>query len=506
MPQVKPLNTSMSSIALGAFFRGIQRQLISAAILFLLAFPSAAQQSRFDFASGNAAFDIVQNRAVAAIRRQYSPRASDASLILRAFVMLSNSFYDAIAPYHPTAVGVYSRLGRRPSSETADNTLMNVAMLHASHKVLLHLFPGQSERWDEMLRELGLDPDDLSEDLETAVGIGNAAGRAVVEGRANDGMNALGDESAELGVPQPFFDYTGYRPVNTAYELLDPSRWQPQIERINAGNYRIQHFVTPQYRLVEPYSFDDPAVFAVPDPVASNYANLDLYIAQARHVLETSLDLTDEQRMVAEFFDDKILSLGGSGFVSAAIAELGLFDAVVSNFFANVAAFDAGIVVWQEKTRYDAVRPFSAIRHLFLDSGVASPAGINAGTWTAYLPEADHPEYPSASACFCAAHSQFKRRFFDSDELEWSIVIPAGASLIQPGAVPAEDLTLSFQTWSDFELTCGQSRVWAGVHFQAAVDESLALCPVFGDLAYDYMQRLLDGDEPPRGPSRPLAQ
>ena len=61
-----------------------------------------------------------------------------------------------------------------------------------------------------------------------------------------------------------------------------------------------------------------------------------------------------------------------------------------------------------------------------------------------------------------------------------------------------------FPTWTDFERDCGQSRVWAGVHFQAAVDESLATCGVFGDLAYDYMESLIDGTAAERGPSRPL--
>jgi hypothetical protein len=36
------------------------------------------------------------------------------------------------------------------------------------------------------------------------------------------------------------------------------------------------------------------------------------------------------------------------------------------------------------------------------------------------------------------------------------------------------------------------------------VDESLALCGDFGDMAYDYMQSLIDGTAPARGPSQPL--
>lgn len=469
-----------------------------------------AQVSGFDLAKGNAARDVVQRVAVEAVLTDFSPNASDASVVLRVFTMISNAQYDAISPYHPTAVGVYTRLGRRPATESQDNTKMNIAMLHASHKVLSHIFPNRISEWDQLLRKLGLDPSDTSEDLNTEVGIGNAAGRGVVEGRSHDGMNQLGDETGRLTYLQPFEDYTGYQPVNTAYDLVDPSRWQPSIQLVNAANYRIQHFVTPQYRFVEPYSFPDPRSFGVPAPTNSDFNNLEAYTAQAQQVVDISAELDEYKKITAEFFDNKIFSLGGSGFKSSTNANLDLFDFVVARFFANIATFDAGIVVWQEKTKYDAVRPFSAIRHLFHGQLIsARSAGLSEDNrslrgeeWAAYLPEADHPEYPSASACFCAAHAEFKRLYFASDDLNWSISFPAGGSGVEPGRTPAENLSINLRTWTEFEQTCASSRVWAGVHFQSAVDESLKLCPIFGKMAYDYMQELVSGTAKERNPSR----
>ena len=342
--------------------------------LALVAVFIPVQASSFDFAKDNAARDIVQRSAVDAVLADYSPNASDASVVLRVFTMISNSQYDAIAPYHPTAVGVYTRLGRRPSVESEDNSNMNVAMLHASHKVLSHLFPDRISEWDVMLQESGLDPFDTTEDMDTAVGIGNAAGAGVVEGRSHDGMNQLGDESDRLVKLRPFEDYTGYQPVNTAYDLVDPSRWQPSIQRLRAANYRIQHFVTPQYQFVEPYAYEDPQSFSVPAPTNSNYGNLAAYTAQAQHVVDVSAALDDHKKIAAEFFDNKIFSLGGSGFKSSTSANLGLFDFVVARFFANVATFDAGIVIWQEKAEFDAVRPLSAIHHLFSGQAISARA------------------------------------------------------------------------------------------------------------------------------------
>jgi hypothetical protein len=102
-------------------------------------------------------------------------------MILRHTTIITNAWFDAIAPYHPTAVGVYSRLGRRPASEAATNRQKNIALFYASYRVLNSLMPGFAANWRAMLASVGLDPDNASEDLTTAAGIGNVAGKKVAE-------------------------------------------------------------------------------------------------------------------------------------------------------------------------------------------------------------------------------------------------------------------------------------------------------------------------------------
>jgi hypothetical protein len=77
-----------------------------------------------------------------------------------------------------------------------------------------------------------------------------------------------------------------------------------------------------------------------------------------------------------------------------------------------------------------------------------------------------------------------------------------GSSRIEPGLTPAVAIDLVFPNWTQFAADCGQSRVWAGIHFQSAVDESVKLCDVFGERAYDYVKALIDGVAPVRGPSQ----
>lgn len=489
-----------------SLLRGRPMALAASAVLSV----AVNQAFAYDFANGNAPIELVISNAAPAIFQDVSATAGDATLVLRMTSQITNAWFDAAAPYHPTAVGVYSRIPNRPASESVDNENINIATVYASFHVLKALLPHRTNEWRQILINAGLDPDDTSTDLSTPVGIGNVAGAAVVEGRKNDGMNQTGTINQDIH-PQPYADYTGYEPVNTAYELKNPSKWQPDVQRKGLGLYKVQQFVTPQYSNVEPYSYADPQQFSLPWPANSFAPFKHRYKQQVDEVLAASANLTEEQKLKAELFDNKIFSLGFSAVFAAQSRGLSLMEFIQLDFLTNMAAFDAGIFVWQEKIEYDAVRPFSAIAHVYGDQPVDAWGGAGKGTvsmpanqWRAYMEEADHPEYPSASSCFCAAHSQSARVYLGDDQLGYPVEYPAGSSRIEPGVTPSADTTLVFDTWTDFENDCGQSRVWAGVHFQSAVDESLGYCGVFGDMAYDYMESLLAGTAPVRGPSSPL--
>ena len=205
--------------------------------------------------------------------------------------------------------------------------------------------------------------------------------------------------------------------------------------------------------------------------------------------------------MMAEFFDNKVRDFLATPPVKA---RLNMMEFIILDFLLTVAGFDAGIVTWQEKRRYDAVRPFSAIRHVYGDKPVTAWGGPGKGTaqlpanqWRSYLQTADHPEYPSASACVCAAQAEAMRRYTGSDSTEgWTVYLRAGSSIIEPGMTPAANLSFRIDTWTEFDRLCGQSRVWGGTHFQPAIDEARKVCPVFGELAWDYISALVDGTAP----------
>src|SRR6266536_2218327 len=199
----------------------------------------------FDFDNGNFIRDLITTNVGGALPVESAIGPMDASIYIWITHLFQMSWFDALAPYHPTAVGVHSRIPRRPSSESATNRNKNIA------------------------------------------------GKAIVRARAHDGMNALGDEGRKYN-GQPYDDYTGYRPVNTAYELVNPSRWQPAMgphrRRVGGGLpgtvaaragdkgiFIVQRFVTPQLGLVKAYTYQDPGQFEIDPPDHIDHTNPSRY-------------------------------------------------------------------------------------------------------------------------------------------------------------------------------------------------------------------------------------
>jgi hypothetical protein len=472
---------------------------------------AAAPQLDFDFDTDNF-IEFLQptdeNAGVSPSADLFAPM--DVTIFLWVNRQTTIAWFDAVAPYHPTAVGVYTRLGRRPASESTTNRNMNIALIHASYQVIKGVVAERVPAIRALMTALGLNPDDESVDPTGPVGIGNLAGKGVVAAAQRDGMNVLGEEGRRYN-PRPFLDYTGYRPVNTAYELVNPSHWQPQLtphrRRLGAGVgdkgiFTVQHFVSPQVRLIKPFTFTDPRQFDIAPPDHSDHTRASDYKRSVDEVLAASAALTDEQKVMTEVFDNKVWGIGHSTIVNARHhPELGVHGWAHLFLMHLLATFEPLIPVWRLKAKYDAVRPFSAIQHVYGRRRVTAWGGPGMGTvhdmpadeWASYLNVGDHPEYPSGSTTLCSAEAQSTRRFFGSDALDWRFTVRAGSTLVEPGVTPARDLELHWATWTDFVQDCAHSRVWGGVHFRKTVERSIEFGAQFGDLAYEFVQRHVNG-------------
>ncbi len=72
--------------------------------------------------------------------------------------------------------------------------------------------------------------------------------------------------------------------------------------------------------------------------------------------MELSATLTDEQKMLAEFYDDKYASLSQAMLDLAVARNLDLEEFLALDFVVSVGSFDAMIMTWQQKYHHDAIR------------------------------------------------------------------------------------------------------------------------------------------------------
>jgi hypothetical protein len=322
------------------------------------------------------------------------------------------------------------------------------------------------------------------------------AARAVLEYRHRDGANQLGDEpGGKPGVA--YADYTGYQAANDPMDLRpgakfdpatvhNPDRWQ-SLRYVDAtGAVVTQPFVGAQWQHVTSFALTNVAQLRSPTGPA-RYGSL-TYASQARALLAISAGLTDEQKMIAEYWADGPHSELPPGhwdlfaqYVSRRDhhgAHKHGVEADVKLFFALTnAIFDASICCWDNKRFFESVRPITAIRYLFSGQQVRAWGGPYQGTrlidgadWFPYqastFPTPPFPEYSSGHSTFSAAGAEILRLFTQSDDFGASVTFPAGSSKFESGAVPASDVTLRWATFSEAASQAGLSRRHGGIHFE----------------------------------------
>jgi hypothetical protein len=424
-------------------------------------------------------------------------------MVARALAIVDTSMYDAWAAYDGVAVG--TQLGgtlRRPQGE---RTLANKerAVSVAAYRALVDLFPSEQPLSDDLMQQLGLDPADQSTDITTAVGIGNVAAAAVLASRHHDGSNQLGDLASGA-----YSDYTGYQPVNTPYQVNDPNHWQPLLVTDSMGEAKTQQFVAPQWGLVTPFALTSGAQFR-PAAVPNLYPGTG-YEQQIQEVIDYSANLTDERKVIVEYWADGPGTEQPPGHWAAfaqwvSRRDSHTIDDDVKMFFAVTnALLDVSIAVWDCKRAFDYVRPITAIRFLMAGQQIRAWGGPYRGTqtilgeqWQAYqtsaVPTPAFPEFSSGHSGFSAAAAEVLRSYTGSDAFGYSVTIKAGMSRVEPGAVPASDTTLAWPTFSDAADQAGISRRYGGIHFKEGDLQSRAMGRKVGAQAWIKAQRYFAG-------------
>lgn len=426
-------------------------------------------------------------------------------MVARALAILHTCIYDAWAAYDPLALGTrLDEFLRRPDAE---HTLENKskAISYAAYHALVDLYPSEITLFKNLMTSLGYDPNDTSTDTTTPGGIGNLAAQAVITFRYGDGANQLGDLH-----PGAYSDYTGYVPVNDPDHINDPNLWQPLRVSNGQGGFVTQTYIAPHWGLVTPFALTSGSQLQ-PDDGPQTYPS-DGYLEQAQQILDYSANLTDEQKVIAEYWADGPKSELPSGhwclfaqFVSQRDSH-GLDDDVQMFFALTNAIFDASIVGWDAKRAFNSVRPVTAIHAMFTGQQITAWGGPYQGTrqidgkdWQPYqavtVVTPPFPEFFSGHSVFSAAGAEILQRFTGSDDFGNSFTQPAGSSRVEPGKTPAADVTLSWATFSDAADEAGISRRYGGIHFEQGDLVGRALGRQVAAQAWDRAQAYITGAE-----------
>lgn len=489
----------------------------------------------------------------------------------RAYAMVHTAMYDAWASFDDTAMRVSIDLEGDNISGNGGDRAKEKAMSFAAITVLRNLFPDQEELYAEVMQErLGFA---LEDDGSRAAEIGIDAAEDLLALRAEDGSNQAGG----------YADTTGYTPINPdPTEINDITRWTPENVPIDPEeNTPEQSFLTAQWLEVEGFGLaenadgstdfsqtlpDAPQAFFT-DAFADATLNLgdktitlgsaatiggtdylagdviavgqeligevinEGFIDQAMEVVEISAELTDEQKIIAEFWEDG----GGTAFPPGTFMSFAHFvsardgnslddDAKLFLAMGN-AVMDAGIATWQAKVEYDYVRPVRAIRDLgelgligeegedentgeegfVIEAfGGFNEDGTGRGTQlilaenfiTFQRPGADpsppFAEYTSGHSAFSAAGAEVLRQFTGSDEFGGQVTFAPDSIQFEAG-VPSEEVTLEWATFSDAADEAGLSRLYGGIHFTEGDLNGRTLGTEVGASAYETAMAFING-------------
>jgi PAP2 superfamily len=404
-------------------------------------------------------------------------------MVARALAIVHTAMYDAWAPFDAIAVASLPGAVRRfRRARTAGQLLRSkeIAISYAAFRTLMDLYPAQSALFISQMQARGLDVNDASTSAETPQGVGNVAASVLLASRHQDGSNQLGDLNTGA-----YTDYTGYQPVNQPNLVIDANRWQPLTYSTGAT----PSFLVPHWGRVQPFSLS--AGNAMRPQVSLPQIGSQAYRDQALEVLAMTANLTDKQKVIAEYWANGPRTETPPGHWCLFAQEMAQrrrhsLDTDVRLFMAlGNAMLDASICCWDAKRAYDYVRPITAIRTLFANESVPGFRGAVQGIgsmlgaqWSPFQPASfitpPFAEFTSGHSTFSAAGAGILQLFTGSDRFEHSVRVSPNTLATDP-SVPQQEVVLSWPTFTSAAREAGDSRMLGGIHFRNGNEYGLSM-------------------------------
>lgn len=402
-------------------------------------------------------------------------------LAARALAMVHTAMYNAWANYDDCArsTTTFGRL-RRPAAERTEANWQK-AYSYAAFQILQKLFCtplplGEKDMFKDKMSELSYDPeDDNLADLSKPECVGNLSAQMILELFEGDGSN----DNGNFHEP-PYSDYLGYKPENVPLSIVPPkptetkdvNRWQPLTT-----NGATQTFLLPHWGLVRPFALPSPWRFR---PEAPSKWPSDKFKTELEEIISLSANLTDEHKMIAEYWMAGVGSVTPPGMWMEVAQLISQRDShkdwqdVMLFFALGNAAHDSAVAAWDAKYAYDFVRPITAVRNLKKGQSICAWAGVcqepaaqimDGALWQTYIPTPPFAEYVSGHSTFSAAAAYILQCFTGSNRYDGSVEFEPCSSKIEPACTPKEKVTLCWATFTEAADQAGMSRRYGGIHF-----------------------------------------
>ena len=325
--------------------------------------------------------------------------------------------------------------------------------------------------------------------------MGAIVAQQVSEYARRDGFNMYGEMNRNgsecIYNCRRYTDPTNYSPV---YDMKDPdmkTHWRPLLEDNSAGFFTRQEHVAPHMGFLA-----KPAILSCKEIDKKEVASPDYdYDKEAVLVAQRMANLTDEKKILVEFFDDKI---SVAFAIIGAVAMKGVSFEHILNFAVGYTSgdYDATILAWKEKVKHDLVRPTTWIQDQMPETefqtwvkgmkGIQTLRGKDFESFVRVMP---HSEHVSGSGCIFQTVYEYTDEWIEeylgmTDSMSVYLGdFEAGSSMTEPGMTPATKISLSVSSLMELRDIGGQSRLDGGMHFTDSVTASYELCKGVGHAA-----------------------
>lgn len=243
--------------------------------------------------------------------------------------------------------------------------------------------------------------------------------------------------------------------------------------------------IEPQWGKIRPMVLDSSSQFEIPRPPVFDVTNKNsTYYKALMEVKNVGDSLTEEQKHIADFWDDNPFKMNVSGHVMfatkkfsppghwlnivgiAAKAAKADFNSTVGAFaITSIAFFDAFIRGWEEKYKSNYVRPETSISK-YIDQ-----------EWRPYIQTPPFPSYVSGHATNSSAAAETITSWF-GDQLSFT-----DTSLLEFGIANRE-----IKSFRAAAAEAAMSRLYGGIHYRFDNDEGLKVGKQVGELIVKRIQ------------------